>query len=417
VFWSGTRKTSLSLGAGLIAISLGALTMHAEPADAAQFTLSWVDNAAGSAWFEVERKVGATGVYSPLATTALGATTFVDSSVNGGSTYCYRVRASNDAGDSSYSNEACATPAAFTVQVTKQGTGAGSFVSVPVGITCGTDCGEIYPSGTVVTLSATAASGSTFAGWNGGGCTGTGQCVMASNSAVTVAAAFTALPPPPSPPPPTTMQLTIQKAGQGTGTVTSLPAGIACGTACQAAFPLATVVKLTPTPATGSVFTGWSGAADCADGTVTLSAALACTATFSREAAAVAEIIIDNGTAGTRSSGKWSRSSASQSFGGASLLSASGITDRYFWTPDLPVTGQYEVWVWWTSRSTRSPQARYKITHANGISRLTRDQRSGGGQWQLLGTYSFTAGTVGSVMVSDANGGVVSADAVRFVRR
>jgi hypothetical protein len=240
---------------------------------------------------------------------------------------------------------------------------------------------------------------------------------MASNSAVTVAAAFTALPPPPSPPPPTTMQLTIQKAGQGTGTVTSLPAGIACGTACQAAFPPATLVKLTPTPATGSVFTGWSGAADCADGTVILSAALACTATFSVQPPPTAEIVVDNGAAGTQSSGRWSRSSAPNPFGATSLYSSGGSIDRYTWTPVLPASGQYEVWVWWTSASNRSRQARYRVTHATGTTRLTRDQRSGGGRWQLLGTYLFAAGTLGSVQVSDANGRVVSADAVRFVPR
>jgi hypothetical protein len=51
----------------------------------------------------------------------------------------------------------------------------------------------------------------------------------------------------------------VQKAGSGSGTVTSSPAGIACGGTCRAAFPAGGDVTLTAAPATGSTFTGWSG--------------------------------------------------------------------------------------------------------------------------------------------------------------
>jgi uncharacterized repeat protein (TIGR01451 family) len=75
-------------------------------------------------------------------------------------------------------------------------------------------------------------------------------------------------PPPPSPPPPPPPphSLAVSKAGTGSGTVTSSPAGISCGATCVATFPSGTTVTLTATRATGSRFTGWSG--DCA-GTAT----------------------------------------------------------------------------------------------------------------------------------------------------
>jgi uncharacterized repeat protein (TIGR02543 family) len=76
--------------------------------------------------------------------------------------------------------------------------------------------------------------------------------------------------------------LTVSLSGAGDGTVTSTPAGIDCGSDCSESYPFNTEVTLTATPATGSVFDGWSG--DCT-GTdpcnVTMDQARSVTATFS----------------------------------------------------------------------------------------------------------------------------------------
>src|SRR5207244_358761 len=53
------------------------------------------------------------------------------------------------------------------------------------------------------------------------------------------------------------IQLTVTRAG--TGTVTSTPGGIDCGSSCAASFASGTSVLLTATPAAGWVFMGWSG--------------------------------------------------------------------------------------------------------------------------------------------------------------
>ncbi|CAK0773005.1 hypothetical protein CCP4SC76_5670002 [Gammaproteobacteria bacterium] len=55
--------------------------------------------------------------------------------------------------------------------------------------------------------------------------------------------------------------LSVAKSGTGSGTVTSNPTGIDCGTTCAANFPGLTSVTLTAAPTAGNVFTGWSG--DC----------------------------------------------------------------------------------------------------------------------------------------------------------
>ena len=74
--------------------------------------------------------------------------------------------------------------------------------------------------------------------------------------------------------------LTVGRAGAGTGSVTSSPAGIACGVSCAAEFGEGTAVTLTATPAAGSYFAGWSGNPACMTGAFTMLADYACTAVF-----------------------------------------------------------------------------------------------------------------------------------------
>jgi PKD repeat protein len=89
------------------------------------------------------------------------------------------------------------TPSIYTLTVNVTGDGSGTVTSSPVGIECGADCTEAYEEGTVVTLTAVAEAGSTFTGWAGGGCSGTGDCVLTMNADTTVTATFDICPNPP----------------------------------------------------------------------------------------------------------------------------------------------------------------------------------------------------------------------------
>lgn len=88
-------------------------------------------------------------------------------------------------------------------------------------------------------------------------------------------------PPDPANPPtiPGTHTLTIKKAGTGTGTVTSDPAGIDCGAICVADFSALNTITLRARPASGSRFEGYSGGAVCGEA-IDIKADLECTATF-----------------------------------------------------------------------------------------------------------------------------------------
>jgi uncharacterized repeat protein (TIGR02543 family) len=76
--------------------------------------------------------------------------------------------------------------------------------------------------------------------------------------------------------------LTVYKAGNSTGPVSSNPAGVSCGSVCSAGFAPGTTVTLTAMPDYQTVFAGWSGACSGTDPTcvVTMDAARNVTATF-----------------------------------------------------------------------------------------------------------------------------------------
>jgi hypothetical protein len=85
-----------------------------------------------------------------------------------------------------------ATPASavpYNVTVVIAGDGSGSVTSSPPGISCPPTCSASFEENTTVTLTAVASSGS-FAGWTGGGCSGTGVCSHTVTAPVTITATF-----------------------------------------------------------------------------------------------------------------------------------------------------------------------------------------------------------------------------------
>jgi hypothetical protein len=169
-----------------------------------------------------------------------------------------------------------AAPGSHSLSVAKTGTGNGTVTSTPGGINCGNDCSQAYTDGTSVTLTATAAPGSSFTGWSGDCSGSTASCTVSMSDSRAVTATFDLLPVTP------THSLSVAKSGSGSGTVTSTPAGINCGSDCSQNYTDGTSVTLTATPAAGSRFSGWSGACSgsTASCTISMSGSRAVTATF-----------------------------------------------------------------------------------------------------------------------------------------
>jgi len=141
--------------------------------------------------------------------------------------------------------------APLTVEVSAAA-GKGTVTSNPAGIVCGTACTQSYSVGVAVVLLAQPDPGSVFAGWSGD-CTGAASSTSVtmttptSGTGKTCVATFNAAPP---------VTLTAIKAGVGSGTVTSNPAGIVCGTACTQSYSMGIAVMLLAQPDPGSVFCG-----------------------------------------------------------------------------------------------------------------------------------------------------------------
>ncbi len=159
-----------------------------------------------------------------------------------------------------------AHPPTFTLTVTNTSTGTGTVTSGDGKINCGLDCSDSYLSGSVVTLSATTASGSVFNGWSVNGdvsvCGTNPSCTLTVTGDTNVTATFGLAPP--------TFNLTTVRVGTGSGTVTSGDGKITCGATCSASYADNSTVTLSATAAPNSVFKGWSGGGCSGTGTCTL---------------------------------------------------------------------------------------------------------------------------------------------------
>lgn len=175
------------------------------------------------------------GVY----TTSIDTGSITSATVDGlteGDTYYFASTAYDSAGDQSgYSNqvsESVPITTQYSLAIAQNGSGAGTVTGS--GINCGNVCTDSYAPGTVVTLDATPASGSIFAGWAGAGCSGTGTCTVTMNQSSSVTATFNS----------SAVTYNINTTASGDGLITALNnPNVSQGTNGSATVGIVTVTK------------------------------------------------------------------------------------------------------------------------------------------------------------------------------
>ena len=137
-------------------------------------------------------------------------------------------------------------------------------------------------------------------------------------------------------------------------------------------------------------------------------------------------VIVDNTDAGFSVSDElhWGTSSYPDNIGNSYRFNEILTEDAWAqWTPTLPAAGNYEVYVWFRTLTTRSKTVSYTIGHDSGtttVGPISHHTDEGlGDQWVLLGTFSFAGDGSDYVRLEapivDTDCCDYTADAVKFV--
>lgn len=101
-------------GADLVCVPETPADLTAAALDFSHARISWTLPSANESCLKLERKSGAQGIYQEIGVLPAGALTMVDSGLSAETAYFYRIRASNESGDSPYSAETSVTTGTST---------------------------------------------------------------------------------------------------------------------------------------------------------------------------------------------------------------------------------------------------------------------------------------------------------------
>ena len=128
-------------------------------------------------------------------------------------------------------------------------------------------------------------------------------------------------------------------------------------------------------------------------------------------------VVIDNSDVDFTADGTWLSGTGVPGYYGDDYLYAykgnGSLTAT--WTYQVASSGGYQIYAQWSAYSNRAPDAPYRIYNNGSLLATVRaDQRTNGGQFNLLGSFVLNTGTVDIVLSNDASELVV-ADAVQIV--
>lgn len=128
--------------------------------------------------------------------------------------------------------------------------------------------------------------------------------------------------------------------------------------------------------------------------------------------------IIDTGDEGVTFAGSWFPTANPGSWQTPSMLHPLGTTSQYYRFPlNLPATGQYEIYGWWTASANRATNTPFVVSHAGQTTTVPMNQTQQGSTWAYVGTFQFNGTPDENVTITAAatSGAYVVADAIRIV--
>lgn len=138
------------------------------------------------------------------------------------------------------------------------------------------------------------------------------------------------------------------------------------------------------------------------------------------DVSAQTEIIMDNGDTGYSDvmvdTGWTTGTFSGDKYGPDYRYNSTGAgNDKATWETTISAAGDYEVYVWYPQGSNRPIDVPYTVFYEGGSQTIDINQTTNGGQWNLLGTFSFSTGTYSVEVSDDAEASkVIMADAVRW---
>ncbi|WP_129663122.1 N-acetylmuramoyl-L-alanine amidase [Phytoactinopolyspora endophytica] len=129
------------------------------------------------------------------------------------------------------------------------------------------------------------------------------------------------------------------------------------------------------------------------------------------------DVVVDAASDDVAAGSSWEQSSySSQKYGDHYLFNTpEPVSDPVWYSADLPEAGTYRVEVWYPSDSGYNDATPYIVATSSGNQTVNVNQRTGGGGWRSIGTFTMSAGRHEVVGVSrwTSGAGYVIADAIR----
>jgi murein DD-endopeptidase MepM/ murein hydrolase activator NlpD len=125
---------------------------------------------------------------------------------------------------------------------------------------------------------------------------------------------------------------------------------------------------------------------------------------------------VDNSSGDFSVTGTWSTGSSATDKYGADYRyhSTRAVSEPAQWSTSLNVGSSWTVRAWWPQGANRSTTAPYVVQHDAGSTTVNKNQQTGGGTWQTLGTWGMSGTKTVKLSCWTATGYIVVADAVRW---